>query len=85
MKLFITILLICAGFIITNAQNNLLRDLKSAIDSSNVYDTQKRKEIFVVKKQLNQLKESNYEHRFDLNQQLFDQYKVFKKRFCILL
>lgn len=78
MKLFNIILLICAGFVTANAQNNQLRDLKSVIDSSNVYDNEKRKEILVVKKDLNQLNESNYEQRFNLNQQLFDQYKVFK-------
>lgn len=78
MKLFNIILLICAGFVTSNAQDNQLRDLKSVIDSSNVYDNEKRKEILVVKKDLNQLNESNYEQRFNLNQQLFYQYKVFK-------
>ena len=78
MKLFNIILLICLRFVTANAQNNQLRDLKSVIDSSNVYDNEKRKEILVVKKDLNQLNESNYEQRFNLNQQLFDQYKVFK-------
>tara|TARA_R110001583_G_scaffold195374_1_gene372394 strand:+ start:45472 stop:47088 length:1617 start_codon:yes stop_codon:yes gene_type:complete len=60
------------------SQNNLLNDLKSAIDSSYIYDNQKHKEIRGIKKALIKLKESDFENKFNLNQQLFDQYKVFK-------
>lgn len=77
MKPITTILLLCA-FMTVKSQNNLLNDLKSAIDSSYIYDNQKHKEILSIKKALIKLKESDYESKFNLNQQLFDQYKVFK-------
>ncbi|MFD0835956.1 DUF6377 domain-containing protein [Mariniflexile aquimaris] len=77
MKPITTILLLCA-FMTVKSQNNLLDDLKSAIDSSYIYDNQKHKEILSIKKALIKLNESDFENKFNLNQQLFDQYKVFK-------
>ncbi len=77
MKPITTILLLCT-FMTVTSQNNLLNDLKSAIDSSYIYDNQKHKEIRGIKKALIKLKESDFENKFNLNQQLFDQYKVFK-------
>lgn len=77
MKPITTILLLCA-FMTVKSQNNLLNDLKSAIDSSYIYDNQKHKEILSIKKALIKLNESDFENKFKLNQQLFDQYKVFK-------
>lgn len=77
MKPITTILLLCA-FMTVKSQNNLLNDLKSAIDSSYIYDNQKYKEILSIKKALIKLNESDFENKFNLNQQLFDQYKVFK-------
>lgn len=58
---------------------NLFNQLKAVIDSSQVYDQRKIKLIDELKNKLKRTGKEDYNARFDLNQQLFDHYLVFKR------
>ena len=60
-------------------QKQILQRLAQVIDSSAAYDVQRIRVIDSLRSQLNQTKSDQYVRRFDLNQQLFDQYLVFKR------
>lgn len=64
----------------TQAQEKeLLVQLHNVIDSSSVYDAQKQYIIESLKKSLPKEIDSNWQKSFDVNQQLFEEYSVFKR------
>ncbi len=56
----------------------LLKRLDQVIDSSSIYDKSKRKTIQDLKDKLELIKDDRHK-LLDLNQQLFDQYVLFKR------
>lgn len=61
------------------AQNrSIIEDLQQTLDSAHFYDQNKRKTLKVLKNKLQNLEPNNLTEKFNLNSQLFDQYKVFK-------
>jgi len=66
--------------VVSYAQDNRELDrLFAVIDSSSVYDARKNDTIRSLKHKLSTVAEDNYASQFSLNQQLFDQYSVFKR------
>jgi len=64
----------------TQAQEKeFLVELHNVIDSSSVYDMQKQYTIESLKKSLPKEISSNWQKSFDVNQQLFEEYSVFKR------
>lgn len=62
-----------------HAQNrSVIENLQQTLDSSHFYDQNKRKTLKILKNQLEQFDPDNLTEKFNLNSQLFDQYKVFK-------
>lgn len=70
--------LICWSNIFYAQENILLKRLNQVIDSSSLYDSNKTRIIKGLKNELRQIKDDRYKE-LDLNQQLFDQYVVFKR------
>ncbi len=60
-------------------ENKDLDKLFEAIHASPAYDSKKNQEINNLKNKLNKIDVSDYISKFDLNQQLFDQYCVYKR------
>lgn len=64
---------------VPQAQNNsIIKELQQTLDSSHFYDKNKRKTLKILKDRLEQLSPDDLAAKFNLNNQLFDQYKVFK-------
>jgi tetratricopeptide (TPR) repeat protein len=52
--------------------------LEKTLDSSHIYDQNKRHTVNLLKKELSQVDPQRLQEKFDLYNRLFDQYKVFK-------
>src|SRR5690606_7704416 len=59
-------------------EDQRFNELKQAMDSAHVYDGIKMRNIQRVKDSIDLLDEGQYRIKFGLQQQMFDQYKIFK-------
>lgn len=62
----------------TGAQKSKYTELQSAMNTFGIYDNHKRLQIDIIKQSLRHVEFGNWCKKFELNQQLFDHYKIFK-------
>ncbi|SCY92885.1 hypothetical protein SAMN02927903_02953 [Flavobacterium caeni] len=73
------LLCMMSGSLLHGQENKILNRLNRAIDSSKLYDNRKIATIDSLRKSLKLVDDSDLIKQFDLNQQLFDHYSVFKR------
>lgn len=59
-------------------EKSVLQDLQKALDSSKIYDQNKRNNINLLKTQLSKINPEQLEEKFEMYNRLFEEYKVFK-------
>lgn len=75
----ILLLILLSFFTVQGQQNDSFFRLKQAIDSSSIYDSKKLVQIEKLKERLYGLSSNNFIDRYNVNQQLFEQYVVYQK------
>lgn len=68
----------CFISIALSQEKPILQELEKTLDSSHIYDQNKRHTVNLLKKELSQVDPQRLQEKFDLYNRLFDQYKVFK-------
>lgn len=68
----------CFIFFSQAQEKTVLQDLQRALDSSIIYDQNKRHSINLLKTQLSKINPQQLEEKFNMYNRLFDEYKVFK-------
>lgn len=73
------VLFLLPFFIVNGQSNDTFLILKKVLDSVSIYDSKKVQNIEELSSKLNNLDKDNLEERYNLSQQLFEQYVVFQK------
>jgi len=60
-------------------QEPVLEDLKNEIENSSKYDREKLRVIHNLKEKISDIHRDSLQYRYELNQKLFEEYKVFKR------
>jgi len=77
LKFFFLIFFLLPIFIY--GQEPVLEDLKNEIENSSKYDREKLRVIHNLKEKISDIHRDSLQYRYELNQKLFEEYKVFKR------